>query len=138
MRTKTVTLGGTIGALGADQRAGYVFAGAGTALSVLSAGTGGHLIDVNLPGLPQAMAVEEMGSRLFLAVPGPGLIVVGDRASRRKVGQWTLEGYPGSVALALDEPRRRLFVASPEGGATAAIGVLRPGPPDGEIPTGQR
>jgi hypothetical protein len=110
-RTKTVSLGGTQGALAVDERAGYVFAGSGLALSILSTGTGRHLIDVTLPSLPQALALEENGSRLYVGMPTAGLIAVGDRASRSKVGQWALEGMPDTVSLALDEPRRRLLVA---------------------------
>jgi hypothetical protein len=131
-RTKVVAFDRMPGALAIDQQAGYVFAGSGPALSILSAGTGRHLIDVALPGLPQAIALEEQGSRLYVGMPSPGLIAVGDRASRSKVGQWALEGLPDIVSLALDEPRRRLLVAQNHPAVLSAYAADR-GSLDGRI-----
>jgi len=57
-----------------------------------------------------AMAMERAGPRLYVALPGANQIVVIDRRTRAFTARFDVAGRPASMAL--DEPGRRLFVAT--------------------------
>lgn len=60
---------------------------------------------------PAAMAMEKGGNRLFLLVPGLGQVAVIDRANNHIDARYQLKMPGQPIALALDEAKRRLFVA---------------------------
>jgi DNA-binding beta-propeller fold protein YncE len=96
-----------------DAAAGQVYVGYGSgALRVLDARTGDSLGDIKLSGHPESFQLERSGKRIFVNVPSAGHIAVVDRTSRTVVATWPLQGAAANFPMALDEPGRRLYVAT--------------------------
>jgi DNA-binding beta-propeller fold protein YncE len=96
-----------------DAKAGLVYVGYGAgALRVLDARTGDSLGDIRLAGHPESFQLEKSGKRIFVNVPAAGHIAVVDRAARKVVATWTLQGVAANFPMALDERGHRLYVAT--------------------------
>ena len=95
-----------------DAAAGRLYVGYGHGLAVLDSRTLQVVKRFALAGHPEAFALEAQGSRIFVNVPGAGHVAVIDRKSESVVATWPLAGVAGNFPIALDEPNRRLFVAT--------------------------
>ncbi len=93
-----------------DQATRHVWVGYGHALGELTA-DGARLADISLPEHPESFQLEQEGPRIFVNLPEAGTVAVLDRKSRAVVGMWPT-GFHGNFAMALDEQRHRLFVAT--------------------------
>lgn len=65
---------------------------------------------MTLPAHPESFQVESAGTRIFVNVPGDRKIVVIDRASRKAVAAWSLNGTESNFPMAFDENGHRVFV----------------------------
>jgi DNA-binding beta-propeller fold protein YncE len=108
-----------------------VWVGSGDgALSAVDGERKERVLQVPLPGHPEAFELDPSGPRVFVNVPTAGKVVVVDREKKAIVKEIPLEGAARNFPLALDAARRRLFVGcrkparvlvlDTETGATAA------------------
>lgn len=96
-----------------DAKAGLVYVGYGAgALRILDARTGDGLGDIRLTGHPESFQLEQSGERIFVNVPAAGHIAVVDRAARKVVATWTMQGVSANFPMALDERGHRLYVGT--------------------------
>ena len=93
-----------------DASAGRLYAGYGKALAVVDARSGAVLRRLALPCHPEAF--ELAGDRIYVNVPGAGVVLVLDRASGKAMAQWPVAPARGNFAMALDGTGRQLFVAT--------------------------
>jgi len=93
-----------------DVATGRLYAGYGKALAVIDARSGAVLQRLALPGHPEAFEVA--GERIYVNVPGAGLVLVLERASGKVLAQWPVAPGRSNFAMALDTASRRLFVAT--------------------------
>jgi DNA-binding beta-propeller fold protein YncE len=80
-----------------------------------------HVNDIALSGHPESFQLQSNGSMIFVNVPDAGDIEVVDRNAGTRVASWPLAGARANFPMALDEPDRRLIVATRE---PAALVVL--------------
>lgn len=64
----------------------------------------------------EAMAIEQHGPRLFVNVTDKNYLAVVDKAARRIVAQWPIQGVAQNALAQLDEPNRRLFIVARDPG----------------------
>jgi len=96
-----------------DAKAGRVYIGYGSgALRVLDARTSDTVGDIKLGGHPESFQLEQSGERIFVNVPTAGHVAVVDRAARKVVATWTLQGAAANFPMALDERGHRLYVGT--------------------------
>jgi hypothetical protein len=69
---------------------------------------------VALGGHPEAFELERVGRRIFVNVPSKRYVAVVDRDTGAVSAVWRLAGASQNFAIALDESRGRLFVATRE------------------------
>ncbi len=93
-----------------DQSTGLIWVGYGEALGTLTS-EGVRVADIRLPEHPESFQLESQGPRLFVNLPEAGAVAVVDRQQRAVVTTWQT-GFRGNFAMALDERRHRLFVAT--------------------------
>lgn len=67
---------------------------------------------VPLIGHPEALGVEENGSKLFVNVPAGNYIAVLNKTSGQPLGNWPLTNASGVFPMALDEAHHVLFVGA--------------------------
>lgn len=89
-----------------------LYVGYAHALAVLDTDTLRVLRRVELPGHPEAFAVEGAGEVAYVNVPGAGQIVVVDLRNGRAAATWNLTDASQNFPLALDEGSHRLLVAT--------------------------
>jgi len=96
-----------------DAKEALVYVGYGSgALRVLDARSGESRGDIALAGHPEAFQLEQSGSRIFVNVPTAKHVAVIDRASRKVVATWGLQGTSSNFPMALDERSHRLYVGT--------------------------
>ena len=104
----------------ASERELYVGFGNG-GLGRLAAESASHIDDIPLSGHPESFQLQSDGSLIFVNVPDAGDVEVVNRDQRAKVASWPLAEAGANFPMALDEPDRRLIVATR---APAALIVL--------------
>jgi DNA-binding beta-propeller fold protein YncE len=96
-----------------DAKEGLVYVGYGSgALRVLDARSGESRGDIALAGHPESFQLEQSGTRIFVNVPTARHVAVIDRASRKVVATWGLQGASSNFPMALDERTHRLYVGT--------------------------
>ena len=95
-----------------DETEGWLYAGYGHALAIVNPTSMRVSNRIDLAGHPEAFELERAGRRIYVNVPGAHQIAVIDRDSGRATAAWDIEGGGQNFAMALDEPRQRLLVAT--------------------------
>jgi YVTN family beta-propeller protein len=95
--------------LDAEGKLAYVGYGEG-AIAVIDARAPKKLAAIKLEAHPESFQLEADGSRIFVNVPGARHVAVIDREKKAVVARWRLRETESNFPMALDEPRRRLFV----------------------------
>ncbi|MDO8540711.1 MAG: immunoglobulin domain-containing protein [Opitutaceae bacterium] len=107
---KTTTIGRPVRVVTASATSHRVFATAGESLTVLDGNTLAVLATVSVPSRPVGIALDEAGNRLYVASQQSGTISVINATTFQVVATW--RPPLGNVwGLAIDPPRRRLYVA---------------------------
>ena len=118
---KTIPLGKGVdhGVLNPVEKRYYVESGGGSGatthvLSIIDTKTFKHVGDVaGLPGTSnEGMAVDRAGKTLYVNLTGTDEVGVVDLRSSQLVARWALPETHEAHAIVLDEPNRRLFVAT--------------------------
>jgi DNA-binding beta-propeller fold protein YncE len=87
-----------------------------TMLSVVDTTAGTKLADIKIDGdTLEAMALEKMGSRLFLNNPAKNEVEVIDRKTNKLSASWPVKMGKDNSTMAFDEPAHRLFVGCRSG-----------------------
>ena len=68
------------------------------------------LLEIKLPGHPEAFAIESGGRRLFVNAPKSDSVFVIDRSKSEVIGRWQLTKANVNYTMAFDEAHSRLFV----------------------------
>ena len=89
-----------------------IFVGYGRAMAVIDAASSKLLRRIELAGHPESFQLESSGPRIFINVPTAGQIAVVDRRDGSAIATWSLGDMKANFPMALDEPDRRLFVAT--------------------------
>ena len=95
-----------------DSEEQRLYVGYGDALAAIDPITMRVVRNVALGGHPEAFELERAGRRIFINVPSERHIAVVDRDAGKVTAIWKLAGTSQNFAMALDEPGRRLFVAT--------------------------
>ena len=74
--------------------------------------SGETVAEIALSGHPESFQLEANGTRIFVNVPDANHVAVVDRVKRAVVATWPIGDAEANFAMALDEPGRRLFVAT--------------------------
>jgi DNA-binding beta-propeller fold protein YncE len=87
-----------------------------TMLSVVDTTAANKLADIKIDGdTLEAMALEQMGGRLFLNNPAKNEVEVIDRKTNKVTTTWPVKLGKGNATMALDEAAHRLFVGCRSG-----------------------
>jgi hypothetical protein len=89
-----------------------LYVGYEAALGVVDPTTMTVVRTVALGGHPEAFELERVGRRIFVNVPSERYVAVVDRDAGTVNAVWKLAGASQNFAMALDESRGRLFVAT--------------------------
>ncbi len=92
-----------------DGKRVWVGSGSG-ALSAVDGEKRERVLQVPLPGHPEAFELDPAGPLAFVNVPTVGKVVVVDRERKAVVKEIPLEGAAANFPMALDSARKRLFV----------------------------
>lgn len=95
-----------------DRHSGRVYVGYGSALAAIDVATLKLAAQIKLAGHPESFQLESGGSRVFVNVPSARHIAVVDRTRQSVLATWSLGDTKANFPMALDESRRRLFVAT--------------------------
>jgi len=95
-----------------DAADGALYVGYGNALAVIDTSTAKIITRIELAGHPESFQLEKNGSRVFVNVPQAQQIAVIDRETKQQIATWKLGEMNANFPMALDEPSRRLFVAT--------------------------
>lgn len=100
----------------------YIVNGGGDAhetfsmLSIVNTTSGEKVADIKIEGdTLEAMAIARSSQRLYVNNPSKSEVDVIDRKSRAVIDRWPVTMGKRNVAMALDEPANRLFVACRSG-----------------------
>jgi hypothetical protein len=95
-----------------DRASNQVLVGYGEgAIGILNAGTGRVVGKIQLSAHPESFQMERSGPRIFVNLPAAGhVIAVLDRAARKVIAQWRLQGAADNFPMALDEAAHLLLV----------------------------
>ena len=94
-----------------DAKANRVYVGYGAgALGVIDPTTMRLTGRIALAGHPESFQLEEVGSRIFVNIPGAKQIAVVDRTAHKVVATWPVEDVHANFPMALAEKQNRLFV----------------------------
>lgn len=69
-----------------------------------------RLGSVDLSGHPEAFALEDHGTRIYVNVPDQHEVAVIDRTRGKVTSRWKLDGAAANFPMALDEAHHRLFI----------------------------
>jgi YVTN family beta-propeller protein len=86
----------------------YVGYGNG-AIAVVDATSRKRLADFPLEGHPESFQLEANGPRLFVNVPGAGMIQVASRDTGKVIASWPMENLRANYPMAMDEPNNHLL-----------------------------
>jgi DNA-binding beta-propeller fold protein YncE len=106
----TVPLGDDADNVRFDRRTRRFYVGYGSGAIGAVSEDGTRVGDVKLPAHPESFQLEANGSRIFVNVPGAGLIAVIDREAMKLSASWRVAGASANYPMALDEAGHRLFV----------------------------
>jgi DNA-binding beta-propeller fold protein YncE len=107
-----IALGPDLGALQYDASNERVYLPFGAKkFAILDATHNKHWNDIRLDGRPGAFALEEGGTRAFVAAVGEKRIMIADREGNKQTGSWPTGDYGDAASLAPDEDAGRLIVA---------------------------
>lgn len=95
-----------------DAAAQRLYVGHASAMAVIDPIKGTQVADIQLPGHPEAFALETRGPRLFVNVPSNQQVSVIDRQKAAVINLWPLVGQRENFPMALDEPTNRLFIGA--------------------------
>ncbi|MFZ0213936.1 MAG: YncE family protein [Candidatus Acidiferrales bacterium] len=85
-------------------------------LSVIDTNSGSKVADIKIDGdTLEAMALESGSAKLYVNNPAKSEVDVVDRKTRQLLASWPVTMGKRNVAMALDEPSHRLFVACRSG-----------------------
>jgi YVTN family beta-propeller protein len=91
---------------------GRVYVGYASALAAIDAATLKVAAQIKLAGHPESFQLERGGSHMFVNVPSAQHIAIVDWKKNSIVATWGLGDMKANFPMALDEPGRRLFVAT--------------------------
>lgn len=107
-----IALGPNLGALQYDASNERVYLPFGAKkFAILDATHNKHWDDIRLDGRPGTFALEDGGTRTFIAAVGDKRIMIADRDSNKQTGSWATGDFGDAASLALDEEAGRLIVA---------------------------
>lgn len=98
--------------LRSDPATGQLYVGYASALAVLDTQTMRVVSRVRLAGHPEAFELASTGPDIYINVPSARHIAVVDRRTGMVTATWDVVDASQNFAMALDEPRHRLFVAT--------------------------
>lgn len=108
----TLRLGSDPGAIRVDETHNRVYVGYGTgAIAVLDT-KGKRLADIALKSHPESFQLAENKPRLFVNLPDSHSVAVVDTSTLRTIAEWPIADEQENFPLAIDEEKRRVFVAS--------------------------
>jgi hypothetical protein len=94
-----------------DHRTSKLYIGYGNGgVAVINITNWKLLQSIPLIGHPEAMSVEENGSKLFVNVPAGNYVAVLDKTSGQILGNWPIMNATGVFPMAFDEVHHVLFV----------------------------
>lgn len=94
-----------------DAATKLIYAGYGDgAIGIFEALTGKIVGDIKLPAHPEAFALEQTGTRIFVNIPKAKQIAVIDRQKRAVVAHWPVTQAAANYSMAFDEAHHRLFI----------------------------
>jgi DNA-binding beta-propeller fold protein YncE len=95
-----------------DAATGQLYVGYASALAVLDTQTMRIVSRVQLAGHPEAFELASAGPQIYINVPSARHIAVVDRRTGKVTATWNVVDASQNFAMALDESRHRLFVAT--------------------------
>lgn len=95
-----------------DPATGQLYVGYASVLAVLNTQTMRIVSRVQLAGHPEAFELASTGPHIYINVPSARHIAVVDRRTGKVTATWDVADASQNFAMALDEPRHRLFVAT--------------------------
>jgi DNA-binding beta-propeller fold protein YncE len=108
----TIPLGQDLGALEYDASNERVYLPLGAnKFAILDATHNKHFDNMRLDGRAGAFAMEDGGTRVFMAAAGEKRIMIADRQTNKQVGSWQTGDFSDAESLALDEDGGRLIAA---------------------------
>ncbi len=84
---------------------------AGRKIAIIDSTHNKHWDNIRLDAEPGAMALEDGGSRIFVAALGEPRILVADRDGNKQTGSWSTGANGSAATIALDEDGGRLLAA---------------------------
>lgn len=117
-----------------DPATGLLYIGYGSALAIVDPKAMKVVGRVALEGHPEAFELAAGGQQIYVNVPDAQQIAVVDRRSGKVSATWPIAGARQNFAMALDDARHRLFIATRQpamlhvydtdtGKRTAALGI---------------
>ncbi len=108
----TIPLEQDLGALQSDASNERVYLPLGTnKFAILDATHNKHFDNMRLDGHAGAFAMEDGGTRAFLAALGEKRIMIADRQTNKQAGSWATGDLGDAASLSLDEDAGRLIAA---------------------------
>ena len=95
-----------------DVQAHRLYIGYGSALAVMDTNAIRVLDRIALPGHPEAFELSAHGPEVYVNVPTAGAVVVVDRRTGKMTAKWDVAPASRNFPMALDESKRRLFIAT--------------------------
>lgn len=86
--------------------------GSQSGVGVIDQNTSTELATISLPAAPAQIAVEQIGTRIFVNIPSLNVVDVIDKTTRQIIDSWPIGNTTGNVAMALDESNGRLFIGT--------------------------
>ena len=94
-------------------------------LTIVDTTTLNRLGDIKLPALsPEAMAMESIGTRIYVDLMDKNLVAVVDRKKQELLATWPVTKCRKPIAAGLDEANHRLFVGCRDTETSGAIDIF--------------
>jgi YVTN family beta-propeller protein len=81
------------------------------AIAVIDLAQRRKIAELGIPGHPESFQLDHATGRLFVNVPKAAAIIMLDSFGRAPSVTWPMRGHGGNFPMALDEDKRRVFVA---------------------------
>jgi YVTN family beta-propeller protein len=107
----TLHLGRDPDAIRVDSAHNRVFVGYGDGTIAVLDFTGKRVADIALKSHPEAFQIATHEPRLFVNLPDSQIVAVVDTNSFKVIAEWPIKEGRGNYTLALNEDKRRVFVA---------------------------
>lgn len=96
-----------------DEAGRQLFVGyASGAIAIIDAQTRSKIGDIPLKVHPEGFQLDAAGRLIYVNVPDAREIAVIDRQARKQIGSWKLKGAGGNFAMAIDDARNQVVVAT--------------------------